>query len=69
MCGGSCGPHDSSWLRRVLIGLPFLWLAVFFLMPLLIVAGISLTTSADAIPPSSRRSFLAGRGAARSRAI
>ncbi len=39
------------WLRRVLIGLPFLWLAVFFLAPLLIVAGISLAESADAIPP------------------
>ena len=35
----------------MLIGLPFLWLAVFFLAPLLIVAGISLTESADAIPP------------------
>jgi putrescine transport system permease protein len=35
----------------VLIGLPFLWLTVFFLAPLLIVAGISLTESADAIPP------------------
>ena len=42
---------SAPWLRRVLIGLPFLWLAVFFLAPLLIVAGISLTESADAIPP------------------
>ena len=41
----------SPWLRRALIGLPFLWLAVFFLAPLLIVAGISLTESADSIPP------------------
>jgi putrescine transport system permease protein len=41
----------SPWLRRVLIGLPFLWLAVFFLAPLLIVASISLTESADAVPP------------------
>jgi putrescine transport system permease protein len=31
--------------------LPFLWLAVFFLLPLVIVAGISLAESADAIPP------------------
>ena len=38
-------------LRRVLIGLPFLWLAVFFLLPLAIVAVISLAESADAIPP------------------
>jgi putrescine transport system permease protein len=39
------------WGRRLLIGLPFLWLAVFFLLPLLIVAGISVAESADAIPP------------------
>src|SRR5207253_4417996 len=39
------------WERRALIGLPFLWLAVFFLLPLVLVAGISLTESADAIPP------------------
>ncbi len=41
----------TPWLRRVLIGLPFLWLAVFFLLPLLIVAGISVAQSEDAIPP------------------
>jgi putrescine transport system permease protein len=39
------------WLQRLLIGLPFLWLGVFFLLPLLIVAGISLAEPADAIPP------------------
>ena len=39
------------WERRVLIGLPFLWLAVFFLLPLALVAGISLAESADSIPP------------------
>ena len=39
------------WQRRVLIGLPFLWLAVFFLLPLSLVAGISLAESADSIPP------------------
>jgi putrescine transport system permease protein len=41
----------TPWLRRVLIGLPFLWLAVFFLLPLAIMAAISLAESADAIPP------------------
>jgi len=41
----------GGWLRRGLIGLPFLWLAVFFLLPLAIVAAISLTESADTIPP------------------
>ncbi|HEV2335711.1 MAG TPA: ABC transporter permease subunit [Stellaceae bacterium] len=39
------------WGRRLLIGLPFFWLAVFFLLPLAIVAGISFTESADTIPP------------------
>jgi putrescine transport system permease protein len=39
------------WLRRFLIVLPFAWLAVFFLLPIAIVAGISFTESADAIPP------------------
>src|SRR6266700_785356 len=41
----------SVWERRALIGLPFLWLAVFFLLPLVLVGGISLAESADAIPP------------------
>ena len=41
----------GRWGRRALIGLPFLWLAVFFLLPLAIVAGISVSQSADAIPP------------------
>jgi putrescine transport system permease protein len=39
------------WLRRGLIGLPFAWLVLFFLLPLAIVAGISFAESADAIPP------------------
>jgi putrescine transport system permease protein len=41
----------GAWGKRALIGLPFLWLAVFFLLPLAIVAAISFTESADAIPP------------------
>jgi putrescine transport system permease protein len=41
----------GTWGRRALIGLPFLWLAVFFLLPLAIVAAISFAESADAIPP------------------
>jgi putrescine transport system permease protein len=42
---------EGAWLRRALIGLPFLWMTVFFLLPLAIVAAISLAESADAIPP------------------
>jgi putrescine transport system permease protein len=41
----------GAGLRRVLIGLPFVWLFVFFLLPLAIVAAISFAESADAIPP------------------
>src|SRR5438067_11265659 len=41
----------GAWGRRVLIGLPFVWLAVFFMLPLAIVAAISFAESADAIPP------------------
>jgi len=37
--------------RWALIGLPFLWLALFFLLPMAIVAGISLGETTDAIPP------------------
>jgi ABC-type spermidine/putrescine transport system permease subunit I len=47
------------WQRRLLIGLPFFWLAVFFLLPLALVAGISLAESADAIPPFALRPTLA----------
>jgi putrescine transport system permease protein len=41
----------GTWGMRALIGLPFVWLAVFFLLPLAIIAAISFTESADAIPP------------------
>ena len=41
----------GTWRRWALIAPPFLWLAVFFLLPLGVVAAISLTQSADAIPP------------------
>jgi len=41
----------GPWGRRLLIGVPFVWLALFFLVPLVIVAGISLSHGIDAIPP------------------
>ncbi len=37
--------------RLALIGAPFLWLALFFLVPLLIVVKISLAHSVVGIPP------------------
>jgi len=41
----------GRWGKAMLIGLPFAWLALFFLLPLVIVGAISLAESADAIPP------------------
>ncbi len=41
-----------GWTGRLaLIGAPFLWLALFFLLPLLIVVKISLAESTIGIPP------------------
>ena len=40
-----------SWGQRLVILIPYLWLAVFFLVPFLIVAKISLSQFATAQPP------------------
>ena len=52
---GGRGPDAMTGLgwtgRLVLIGVPFLWLALFFLLPLLIVVKISLAESTIGIPP------------------
>ena len=48
--------------RLVLIGLPFLWLGLFFLFPLLIVLKISLAQSAIGIPPYTPLLTIDGRG-------
>ena len=39
--------------RQVVIGVPFLWLCLFFLLPFFIVTKISFTEAALAIPPYS----------------
>src|SRR5882757_8331303 len=41
----------NSWGRRLVILLPYVWLAVFFLVPFLIVLKISLSHTAIAQPP------------------
>jgi putrescine transport system permease protein len=41
----------NAWGRRLVILLPYVWLAVFFLVPFLIVLKISLSQSAIAQPP------------------
>jgi putrescine transport system permease protein len=40
-----------GWRRWLLIVPPFVWLLIFFLLPLGVVAAISLAQSADTIPP------------------
>ena len=50
--GGPDPMTGLGWIGRlVLIGVPFLWLALFFLLPLLIVVKISLAESTIGIPP------------------
>jgi putrescine transport system permease protein len=41
----------GRFARRVVIGLPFAWMALFFLLPLLIVLKIGFAHSAIGIPP------------------
>ena len=42
---------SGAWRRRLLIAIPFLWLAALFLLPFLIVFKISLSDAAIAQPP------------------
>jgi putrescine transport system permease protein len=45
------GLAHSRWGRRLVIALPYLWLAIFFALPFLIVARLSLSQSVLAQPP------------------
>ena len=45
------GLASRGLFRRVVIGVPFLWLAGLFLVPFLIVVKISLSQTAVAMPP------------------
>ncbi|MDP2505806.1 ABC transporter permease subunit [Oceanobacter sp. 3_MG-2023] len=40
-----------NWGRQLVISMPFVWLAVFFFVPFLVVFKISLSETAIAIPP------------------
>lgn len=42
---------NTNWRRFLLIGIPMIWLLVFFLMPFFIVLKISLSDMAIAMPP------------------
>jgi putrescine transport system permease protein len=43
--------RDASWEARVIVLVPYLWLALFFLVPFLIVLKISLSHTVIAQPP------------------
>jgi putrescine transport system permease protein len=44
-------PHASHAGRRLVTGVPYLWLLVFFLAPFAIVFGISLSKARFGVPP------------------
>ena len=63
----------GRWDARLVVGVPYVWLAVFFLVPFLIVLKISLSQTAIALPPyvpvfdlsagwQGFKAFLAGLG-------
>lgn len=43
--------RQFDWGRFLLIAIPFIWLLVFFLLPFAIVVKISLSDTANALPP------------------
>ena len=45
--------HDNTWRDYALIFVPYLWMILFFLLPLLIIFKISLSVTEIAIPPYS----------------
>jgi len=45
------GGWQRVWGRRAVLGIPYAWLIAFFLIPLLIVAKISVSEIAQAVPP------------------
>jgi putrescine transport system permease protein len=47
----NAGRRGQGWRGRLVILIPALWLAAFFLVPFLIVAKISLSQTAIALPP------------------
>ncbi|MGH6771172.1 MAG: ABC transporter permease [Xanthobacteraceae bacterium] len=65
MTGGNRGASQhASWGQRIVVLIPYLWLAVFFLIPFLIVVKISLSETAIAQPPYTPRLDLEGGFAA-----
>jgi putrescine transport system permease protein len=48
---GATNRSERSWGARLVVLVPYLWLAIFFLVPFLIVLKISLSHTAIAQPP------------------
>ena len=48
---GRADSHARTWPRRLVVLLPYLWLAAFFLLPFFIVVKLSLSETAIAQPP------------------
>src|SRR5690349_24498657 len=48
---GSRRIGQGRWGARLVVSVPYVWLAVFFLVPFLIVLKISLSQTAIALPP------------------
>lgn len=48
---GQVNAFRGLWGRRLVIGVPYLWLSLFFLVPFLIVVKISFSMADIAVPP------------------
>ncbi|MDE1159667.1 MAG: ABC transporter permease subunit [Neorhizobium sp.] len=48
---GDDGGHSAGLSRWLVVAIPYLWLAIFFVAPFLIIFKISLSDTAIAIPP------------------
>lgn len=51
LCPDRINAFKGAWGRRLVIGVPYLWLLLFFLVPFTIVVKISVSTADIAIPP------------------
>lgn len=54
------GLLNEAWRKRLLIGVPYFWLLLFFLAPFLIVLKMALSDAAISIPPYTPQLDLTG---------
>lgn len=60
------GATNKSWTRWVPVGIPYIWLLIFFVLPFLIVLKISFSVTETSIPPYAPTFDLFGEGLAAS---